>query len=749
MRTWRIVAGVEPRREETGAKPARVGSAAAQFALSHGSARWAATFLAAALALVWILFVGTAPASAGVKRALLIGINDYQALPKLRGAIHDVETLQAILESRHGFRAEHVRVITDGQATRAGILEALGRLERDSEPDDVIYIHYSGHGSQVRDTNGDEADEDGMDETICPQDARTPNVPDITDDELDQIIGRMNVRWLVMSMDSCHSGTVMRNVDLQILPRMVAPDERESLYGIAERSVVHLPMSEKYVLFTGAAANESALDGPFGGGRYHGLFSYGFTQALASASPDATAREIMRSVGQELEKLRPKLGGRGLPDPQLEGPRELLDRSLIPSGVSVSPGNSKSATTTRLAYADVRSAPGGALELVDGVHLGGLPGSIWAVYPPHETRFQPGQARARAIVERIVDRDAVARVIEGAAPELVGGRAVLVSPPTASDEKTLVRLRNVPDSLRAKIASDLVRLFGDAVELVGTEEFAAFVVDCEQKGRNELNGSCVVLDAEADKSVARVAERSDQMASGIADVIARSVVVRSLLTLSNRASRMQLELGIVGRSRREAPAYGTRGILVSADLSPHRLRFYQPGSLRTQDNSLQVEIETSQACYLTLVSVDSEGMLQQIFPNRFQSRNFYPAGLIPASSRVTIPDSLADGAAADFHFDYGPPAGEDTIRAFCMTQRVDAERLRSRIRAANSNTQSRAARAVAARSALAELGHDLSRMSTRGLVVAPAMSGVQQQAGASALSGADWRAASVTLEISE
>ncbi len=730
MRTWRV-AGVFQRVASRGLQPGL------------------GNFLAVALVLVCGLSASAAPVGAGVKRALLIGINDYQALPKLRGAIHDVETLEAILKSRYGFRAEHIRVLIDGQATRAGILEAFERLDRESGPNDIVFIHYSGHGSQVHDFDGDEADDDGMDETICPQDARTPNVPDITDDELDRLVGRMNVRWLVMSMDSCHSGTVMRNTDLEILPRMVPPDERESLYGISTRTVVHLPMSEKYVLFTGAAANESALDGPFGGGRYHGLFSYGFTQALASAPPGATAREIMQAVGQELEKLRPKLGGRALPDPQLEGPRELLDRSLIPVGAGTSAGNPNSSMTPRLAYAEVRSEDRGSLRLIGGAQLGAVPGSVWSIYPQRETRFQPGRARGLAVVERIVGLDAVAKVVEGVTADLGGGRAVLVSPPPASHEKTSIRLRNVPDSLRVQIGNDLGQLFGDAVELVGPGKFAAFVVDCEQRARDDDYGSCVILDAAADEPVARIAERSDQMASGIADVIARSVVVQSLFTLSNRASGMQLQLGIVGRSKRETPRSGMRGLVVSADLSPHRLRFYQPGSLRTYNNSLQLEVQTSKACYLTLVSVDSEGKLQQIFPNRFQSKNFYPDGFVPASSRVTIPDSLADGGAADFHFDYGPPAGEDTIRAFCMTQRVDAERLRTRIGTATSNPRSRAAGAVAARNALSELGHDLSRAPTRGLVVVPATSGVRPQTVRPALSGADWNAASVTLEISE
>jgi hypothetical protein len=42
------------------------------------------------------------------------------------------------------------------------------RLSRDAQPGDALFVHYSGHGGNVRDTNGDEAD--GYDETLVPLD---------------------------------------------------------------------------------------------------------------------------------------------------------------------------------------------------------------------------------------------------------------------------------------------------------------------------------------------------------------------------------------------------------------------------------------------------------------------------------------------------------------------------------------------------------------------------------------------------
>ena len=85
----------------------------------------------------------------------------------------------------------------------------LADIIADSGPGDTVYIHFSGHGSQVEDRNGDESD--GLDESILPYDARTGEVPDSTDDELGALLTglRTDRAWVVL--DSCHSGTATRS----------------------------------------------------------------------------------------------------------------------------------------------------------------------------------------------------------------------------------------------------------------------------------------------------------------------------------------------------------------------------------------------------------------------------------------------------------------------------------------------------------------------------------------------------------
>jgi hypothetical protein len=263
---------------------------------------------------------------------VLVGINEYRTTEfmDLRGAVNDIASMRRVLVERCDFPAENVAVLTDAAATRAGILGALGRLVEQTSPDDVVYVHFSGHGSQVEDLDGDEPD-DGRDETILPHDARTEDVPDITDDEIGTFLGSLRAETAVIVLDSCHSGTATRG---GLLARSVPPDTRIELYRkakpeVAARAIVQLDKPERYVLMTGAASHQSALDGPVDGS-YRGFFSYALAESLIVAGPTASPRDIHARVHQTFRRLSEQFGGIQLPEPQIEASSSLLDRALLP-----------------------------------------------------------------------------------------------------------------------------------------------------------------------------------------------------------------------------------------------------------------------------------------------------------------------------------------------------------------------------------------------------------------------------------
>lgn len=148
-----------------------------------------------------------------VKKALLIGINYNECDPsvKLKGCIEDVSNIKNMLVNDLGFQESHINVMTDhsgstNKPTGMNILQTLNLFVADSVNCSEIWIHYSGHGSQMADNNNEELD--SKDEIIIPCDYTTVGV--INDDTLRFYINQMKCK-VFMVMDCCNSGT---NIDL-------------------------------------------------------------------------------------------------------------------------------------------------------------------------------------------------------------------------------------------------------------------------------------------------------------------------------------------------------------------------------------------------------------------------------------------------------------------------------------------------------------------------------------------------------
>ncbi|KAF9969353.1 Ca(2+)-dependent cysteine protease [Actinomortierella ambigua] len=149
----------------------------------------------------------------GRKRGLFIGINYFRQRNELRGCINDVRNIKAFLFRQYGFREEDSVTLTDDQRdptripTKANIISAMQWLVRDARPNDSFFFHFSGHGGQTKDVDGDE--DDGFDETIYPVDHERAGT--ITDDVMHAIMVRPLPPGcrLTAVMDCCHSGSAL------------------------------------------------------------------------------------------------------------------------------------------------------------------------------------------------------------------------------------------------------------------------------------------------------------------------------------------------------------------------------------------------------------------------------------------------------------------------------------------------------------------------------------------------------------
>ncbi len=667
-----------------------------------------------ALPLAALLLAGAAAAqeASPAKRALLIGINDYATdqFTDLRGAVNDVETVRQVLTQRFGFPEANVTVLTDAAATRAAILAAVRKLVAEAGPKDTVYLHFSGHGSQVKDMDGDEAD--GRDETIVPEDGRMEGIADITDDELGGILAGLTADRCVLVLDSCHSGTMTRGA---LRLRTVPADTRLDLYDnskIRTRSVVRQDRPERCILLTGAADNESALDGPVEGGRNHGMFSYALAKALSGPGGAAPLTAVHDQVQATFRGLSEQFGGVRFPDPQFEGSADRLDGPIFGGG----------AAPTRLALA-VQPEMGGA-RLLGGAAAGAVPGSAWAVFPAGTTAFAPQSALARLVVTVLEGADARARLEPGGKPVEAGQCAVLASP-APSGARLPVQLEIEPGR-RSAFEAGLKAAFPD-VELVPAGAFARFKVTV-RSGRVEVK----------DGAGLAVVEAWDAASDG--DAVSR---LAATLTRSQRASALVSIENPLSSLRAEARAVG-----------PDPLRIKKTGEARTPENSLQLEIRTSADAWITVVDVDAAGAINVLFPTPVTKEGFLPEGRVRGGEWVRIPDGLATGNRAGFFWDVQPPAGTDTIQVFASATRAHADAIRSWLAAAPAPATRGGPAAPPPPSVDARRLTDLSgRIAMRGFAVvadtqapAPAVSAAAPAAPAAA---PDWATALVRVRLEE
>lgn len=138
-------------------------------------------------------------------KALLIGINYNNTSGKLYGCINDVRKMHKLLKS-NGYTEFMILTEEDElKPTKENILRGFEWLIQDNETYNKIFLHYSGHGSWLKDLTSDE--EDGRDECLVPLDYNTAGM--ITDDEIYSVfVNKIQTNFFGL-IDACHSGSML------------------------------------------------------------------------------------------------------------------------------------------------------------------------------------------------------------------------------------------------------------------------------------------------------------------------------------------------------------------------------------------------------------------------------------------------------------------------------------------------------------------------------------------------------------
>lgn len=253
------------------------------------------------------------------KYALIIAVGNY---PKKTGwstisSVNDVPLIKQTLLNQK-FEEPNITLLIDEQATYAGIKEALNNLLSKIKPDDIVVIHYSGHGQQIFDDNDEEID--GKDEALVPYDAwvrynnNYKGEHHFRDDELGDYITKFRNKLskqgqLLLLLDSCHSGSSTRGGKARGSEAVFAPSNwQPNKSGDASGSDMTEKTKEKlqdnaapFVLISGASANE--LNYEYKG---TGSLSYAFSKAMNSLGSNFSYNQLFAKIESQMNVISPK-----------------------------------------------------------------------------------------------------------------------------------------------------------------------------------------------------------------------------------------------------------------------------------------------------------------------------------------------------------------------------------------------------------------------------------------------------------
>lgn len=144
----------------------------------------------------------------GRVRAVLVGITDYQGrASNLAYCADDARRMQRALLQGASMRDADAVVLTDAQATVAGVRAAVERVGAACQPGDTFVFFYSGHGSRHDRRGGPQpTDPDAVDESLALVDGY------ILDDDFAQMLNSVRAGTQLIALDSCFAGGFAKDV---------------------------------------------------------------------------------------------------------------------------------------------------------------------------------------------------------------------------------------------------------------------------------------------------------------------------------------------------------------------------------------------------------------------------------------------------------------------------------------------------------------------------------------------------------
>lgn len=269
---------------------------------------------------VLLAFTLQVSAQAPKKLALIVAISKYKPGTEWNdlASANDVPLIKEAL-LKQGFKEADIVVMKDAACTKEGILNGIQKyLIEKAAPGDICVFHFSGHGEQVYDNNGDE--DDGYDEALVPYDAPIEYQPGVEkhlrDDDFGTKLQDLRVRLgengeLIVIVDACHSGSStrgnkgsMRGTDKKYQPaNYKAPVAKtnkinENLFGLGDRKAGMAKMISFFASSSSELNSQYEKDGV-----EYGSLSMAFFKTITNANKQMSYQAVFDQIKLEMRKF--------------------------------------------------------------------------------------------------------------------------------------------------------------------------------------------------------------------------------------------------------------------------------------------------------------------------------------------------------------------------------------------------------------------------------------------------------------
>jgi len=237
--------------------------------------------------------------------AVVVGINDYPRIRKLRYAVNDAKSFYDLLVHNYQIPEENVILLINLTANLKTLRSTLGtRLKNNAGKDDMVIIYFAGHGATELDVMS--PDGDGLEKYLLPYDA-DPNdlyASALPMREIAHIFYRIRSQRLIFIADACYSGASGgRTVSFSGMRANISDAFLDRLAG-----------GKGKVIITASSANEVSVEKEE---LRHGVFTYYLLQGLrgkADADQDGlitvdeayryVSDKVTRATGQEQNPVK-------------------------------------------------------------------------------------------------------------------------------------------------------------------------------------------------------------------------------------------------------------------------------------------------------------------------------------------------------------------------------------------------------------------------------------------------------------